>query len=224
MRHASYRDRRGHVRRCGVDVLGVRAIWNGRRYKPGGADVDRVGGAPATVRFARRRWAWKGQRWRRSAGCARTSTSSGCSSRFADRRPRAARRGSCQFRRSGCARCSEWLRLDAAGGKKPDEALVFSNEVGEGVGSFRRAWVTAVLKAHDVEVKWCADGGWRHLSPECEEAFRRIDLHYHDLRHEYASRLVEHGVPLAQVRDLLGHASITGVRLPPGRPPPRPAP
>ena len=29
-----------------------------------------------------------------------------------------------------------------------------------------------------------------------------------DLRHEYASRLVERGVPLAQVRDLLGHASI----------------
>jgi hypothetical protein len=29
------------------------------------------------------------------------------------------------------------------------------------------------------------------------------------LRHEYASRLVEKNVPLAQVRDLLGHASIT---------------
>ena len=29
------------------------------------------------------------------------------------------------------------------------------------------------------------------------------------LRHEYASRLIERGVPLAQVRDLLGHASIT---------------
>jgi hypothetical protein len=27
-------------------------------------------------------------------------------------------------------------------------------------------------------------------------------------RHEYAARLVERGVPLAQVRDLLGHASI----------------
>jgi hypothetical protein len=30
-----------------------------------------------------------------------------------------------------------------------------------------------------------------------------------DFRHEYASRLVERGVPLAQVRDLLGHGSIT---------------
>lgn len=69
--------------------------------------------------------------------------------------------------------------------------------------------MTAVLKTHDVEVKWCADGGWRHLSPECEEAFRKVNLHYHDLRHEYASRLVERGVLLAQVRDLLGHASIT---------------
>ena len=36
-----------------------------------------------------------------------------------------------------------------------------------------------------------------------------INLRWHDLRHEYASGLVEHGVPLAQVRDLVGHASIT---------------
>ena len=34
-------------------------------------------------------------------------------------------------------------------------------------------------------------------------------MRWHDLRHEYASRLVEKNVPLAQVRDLLGHASIT---------------
>ena len=47
------------------------------------------------------------------------------------------------------------------------------------------------------------------LTPACQHEFRRINLHWHDLRHEYASRLVERGVPLAQVRDLLGHASIT---------------
>jgi site-specific recombinase XerD len=47
------------------------------------------------------------------------------------------------------------------------------------------------------------------LSSESKAAFRKIDLRWHDLRHEYASRLVERGVPLAQVRDLLGHASIT---------------
>ena len=35
-----------------------------------------------------------------------------------------------------------------------------------------------------------------------------VDLHWHDRRHEYASRLVEQRVPLSQVRDLLGHASI----------------
>ena len=35
------------------------------------------------------------------------------------------------------------------------------------------------------------------------------NLWFHDLRSEYASRLVEHRVPLSQVRDLLGHASIT---------------
>jgi integrase len=102
----------------------------------------------------------------------------------------------------------KWLQLDGAGQEKPAEALVFSDETGEAVGRFRTAWVTAVLKSHDVKPEWKAYG-WTALTPECAEHFRRINLHWHDLRHEYASRLVEKGVPLAQVRDLLGHASIT---------------
>jgi integrase len=100
-----------------------------------------------------------------------------------------------------------WLRLDADNEKKPAEGLVFSDEIGEPIGRFRTAWVTAVLKAHSVTPQW-KSYNWTALTPECKEAFRRINLHWHDLRHEYASRLVERGVPLAQVRDLLGHASI----------------
>ena len=68
--------------------------------------------------------------------------------------------------------------------------------------------MTAVLKAHGVKPEW-KSYNWTALTPACQEAFKRINLHWHDLRHEYASRLVERGVPLAQVRDLLGHASIT---------------
>jgi integrase len=101
----------------------------------------------------------------------------------------------------------DWLRLDADGEQKPDEALVFSDEAGEAIGRFRTTWVTAVLKAHGVTPEW-KSYNWTALTPECHAAFRLINLHWHDLRHEYASRLVERGVPLAQVRDLLGHASI----------------
>jgi integrase len=101
-----------------------------------------------------------------------------------------------------------WLQLEADGRKKPDDALVFSDEAGEPIGRFRTAWMTAVLKAHDIKPEW-RSYNWSALTPACNEEFRRINLHWHDLRHEYASRLVEKGVPLAQVRDLLGHASIT---------------
>ena len=101
----------------------------------------------------------------------------------------------------------EWLQLQADGTKKADAALVFSDEAGEPLGRFRTAWITAVLKAHGIRPEWKAYG-WTALTPACRGEFRRINLHWHDLRHEYASRLVEHGVPLSQVRDLLGHASI----------------
>ena len=65
----------------------------------------------------------------------------------------------------------------------------------------------AVLQAHGIDPRW-RKGSYKDLTADCQQRFRDINLHWHGLRHEYASRLVERGVPLAQVRDLLGHASI----------------
>jgi integrase len=78
----------------------------------------------------------------------------------------------------------EFLRIDGAGKSKAPDVAVFSNAAGEPVRCFERAWRSA-MRAGGIQ-----------------------DFRWHDLRHEYASRLVERGVPLSQVRDLLGHASI----------------
>ena len=101
----------------------------------------------------------------------------------------------------------DWLRLDAEGQHKATDVPVFSNEMGEPLKTFKKAWTVAVLKAHGIDPQW-RKGSYKDLSAECQQRLRDINLHWHDLRHEYASRLVERGVPLAQVRDLLGHASI----------------
>ncbi len=92
----------------------------------------------------------------------------------------------------------EWLRYDASGQLKPGTARLCSNEVGEPVKYFRSAWEGALIRAG---IAPSPDVRAEH--PELSEPLR-----WHDLRHEYASRLVEQGVPLSQVRDLMGHASI----------------
>jgi integrase len=65
----------------------------------------------------------------------------------------------------------KWLQLDADGERKSADALVFSDEAGEPVGRFRTAWVTAVLKAHDVAPVW-KSYNWTALTPECHADFR----------------------------------------------------
>jgi len=45
--------------------------------------------------------------------------------------------------------------------------------------------------------------------PELCVAARATDLHFHDCRHDFAVRMLKSGATLAQVRDALGHASIT---------------
>jgi integrase len=45
-----------------------------------------------------------------------------------------------------------WLRLDSEGEHKGDDVPVFSNEAGEALKTFKKAWVVAVLKAHGIDL------------------------------------------------------------------------
>jgi integrase len=97
----------------------------------------------------------------------------------------------------------EMAKLDPAGKEYKPEHFVFG-ECGRRVKCTNKAWDTAVLKAHGHTPTWSHGS----LSLESRTAFERIDLHYHDLRHEAGSRWLEAGWPLHKVRDMLGHARI----------------
>lgn len=79
----------------------------------------------------------------------------------------------------------EMRQHDPAGELFGPQAYVFGNSVGEQVRSIRKGWDLARKRA-SVE-----------------------DLHFHDLRREFASRLMESGAADHDVRDWLGHANIT---------------
>lgn len=66
----------------------------------------------------------------------------------------------------------------------PQSQWVFCGKKGEAVRSVKRSWATA-----------CRRAGF-------------VNLHIHDLRHTCAAWLVSAGVPLTEIRDLLGHSTI----------------
>jgi hypothetical protein len=79
------------------------------------------------------------------------------------------------------------------------KAYVFGNETGERVTSIRTAWNLAVLRAHGHAPVYEKHGS--RLAPESLEALRLIDLNFHDLRREFACRLLESSADLHDVRD-----------------------
>jgi integrase len=86
------------------------------------------------------------------------------------------------------------------------DAYVFGNATtGEYVGSFRSAWETLLLVANGLQP--ARPGRSKRWSNR--EELKRIDLHWHDLRHEALSRLADDGVPGLELQMLAGHASIT---------------
>lgn len=109
----------------------------------------------------------------------------------------------------------EMRRDNPAGTPFPSSAHVFGDEIGRRVAKVRRAWQTTLLRAHGLKPAWIwkkktgpNDKGSTRLSPESEAAYRAIDLHFHDLRHEGGSRLIEAGWPVHYVQHMLGHASL----------------
>lgn len=95
--------------------------------------------------------------------------------------------------------------LDPDGKPHAGDRYVFGNEIGQQVADVKRAWMTAVLKAHGHKPTFTETA---NLSAESRETFDAIDLHLHDLRREAGSRWLEGGVPLHTIRDWLGHTSI----------------
>jgi integrase len=86
------------------------------------------------------------------------------------------------------------------------ESYVFGEATtGQRVTTFRSAWETLLLLANGIEPT--RRGRGQRLSNRDELA--RIDLHWHDLRHEALSRLADDGVPVHELQMLAGHASIT---------------
>jgi hypothetical protein len=88
------------------------------------------------------------------------------------------------------------------------DRYVFGNEVGERLGRVYKAWQTTVLKAHGQKPQW-VKGTRNLLTPESRASYRAINLHFHDLRAEFGTRIVESGSSLVEARDLLGHTNLT---------------
>jgi integrase len=96
------------------------------------------------------------------------------------------------------------LKLEPSGNRRPADHHVFGDAVGQPIASAKKAWESAVLRANGHAI-WTDNGG---LAAASRTALREIDLHFHDLRHEAGSRMLESGWPLHHVQRMLGHSDV----------------
>lgn len=62
------------------------------------------------------------------------------------------------------------------------------------------------LIANGVQPEYVKRGGY--LTAACKAKLKELDLHWHDLRHECASRWLEGGLDVREIQILLGHAKL----------------
>jgi integrase len=82
-------------------------------------------------------------------------------------------------------------------------AYVFGTRAGVYQENFTKTWTTLRLLAHGHTPQWTAKHG---LAKPSQQTLKAIDLHWHDLRHEGASRYGQSGkFSLKELMELLGH-------------------
>ena len=83
------------------------------------------------------------------------------------------------------------------------DAYVFGSRQGNYQPTIQTAWETLKLLANGITPKAGKEGVEHN-----QEHLRRIDLRWHDLRHEGACRLLADGVDIRIIQLMLGHASV----------------
>jgi integrase len=100
----------------------------------------------------------------------------------------------------------DMAKTDPAGRHYPPSAYVFG-KLGARVREIKKAWETCVLRAHGHEPEWTKRT--HGLTAQSRAAFRAINLHFHDLRHEAGCRWLEAGWPIHHVQEMLGHTNLS---------------
>ena len=95
-----------------------------------------------------------------------------------------------------------WLTVDGAYAKTRQTRHIPLNEEAIRVLMKWRAQTEPTKQVFHIAT--CFKTAWGHVM----ERAGIVGFRWHDLRHHFASRLVQVGVPLNTVRDLLGHASV----------------